>query len=84
LLIPEGYGCTGLNGKSGYVLGIPAQNQVQVNINSTGQNQFINANLSTQPQIIAIGEVGNGYTSTTGVNIPSVSIPGSFINISPL
>lgn len=86
LLIPNGYGCTGLNGLSGYVISLPAANQVQISINSSNQNAFISAGLPTQAQIVAIGDVNYGYVSTTGLSIPfsNFNVPGSFINISPL
>lgn len=38
----------------------------------------------TPAQILAIGDINTGITSSTGPNIPTTSIPGSFINISPL
>jgi hypothetical protein len=36
-----------------------------------------------QAQIIAIGDVNQGIISSTGPVIPTTTIPGSFINISP-
>jgi hypothetical protein len=84
LLIPKGYGCTQLNQISGYVLSLPAANQVQLSINSTQNvDTFVNASLSNKPQIVAVGDINTGITSTTGLSNPTTNIPGSFINISP-
>jgi len=83
LLIPNGYGCRQLNEQTGNVIAIPAANQVTLDLFSLYADNFVNANLDTKPQIVAVGGVNQGYISSTGVNIPSVSIPGSFINISP-
>ncbi len=37
----------------------------------------------TPAQIFAIGDINQGIISSTGPNIPTTAIPGSFINISP-
>lgn len=82
LLIPNGYGCTQLSGNSGYVISIPAPNQVEIMIDSTQANNFINASLDQVPQILAIGNIENGQTNigrTGNITYP----PGAFINISP-
>ena len=84
LLIPQGYGCVQLNGFYGYVIGIPAPNQVILNIDSSIQifNEFINFNGRTPPEIIAIGDINSGIISSTGRNMPETTVPGAFINIS--
>lgn len=41
LIIPSSYGSTQLNGLTGYVVAIPAANQISVTIDSTQANQFI-------------------------------------------
>jgi hypothetical protein len=82
VLIPNGYGCTQISGKDGFVISIPSPNQVEVTINSTKADPFVNTSLAQVPQILAIGNIENGQTNTgrTG-NITYT--PGSFINISP-
>lgn len=90
LLIPPPFGSIQLNNQTGYVLsipqvmGVPQLNQVTVSINSSvNVNPFIASSSTVQSaQIAAIGDINQGYTSTTGANIPLVTIPGSFINIS--
>lgn len=83
IFIPEGYGCVQLNGKTGYVISIPNDDEVVVNIDSSRNvNQFIAADLDNSPAITAIGDINSGIQSSTGVVIPSTAIPGSFINIS--
>lgn len=84
LLIPFGYGSTQLNMQTANVIDIPAANQVTINLFSFGANQFVNANTSQKPQIIAVGDYNTGIISSTGRSIPTTNIPGSFINISPL
>jgi len=85
LLIPPSYGCYQLNEVDGYVISIPAANQVVLDIDSSKNvNAFHSSSATTVPQILAIGDVNTGIISTTGRNIPSTNIPGAFINISPL
>jgi hypothetical protein len=89
LLIPVQFGSYQLNYQTGYVTALPAPNQVLININSLSVNVFTpnptNLPLSkTLPQIIAIGDINSGYISHTGNYAPFTSIPGAFINISPL
>lgn len=89
LLIPSKFGSRGLNEQTGFVIEIPASDQVTININSNGVDAFIASptflpfESQTPPQIVAIGDINSGIISSTGRNIPSTNIPGSFINISP-
>lgn len=88
LNIPSNYGSFQLNQRTGYVIDIPSATEVTLNIDSS-QNVAPFA-MSTPPgrvatslpQIVAVGDINYGYVSTTGSNIPLVTIPGSFINIS--
>ena len=83
LLIPASFGCRQLNGQSGFVISLPAPNQVEISIDSyQNVDQFISSSALTKPQIVAIGDVNTGIISSTGPRIPSTNIPGSFINIS--
>jgi len=86
LLIPNVYGTYQISGQTGYVIQIPAADEVVVNINSLNSDPFVTMPFygPTPPQILAIGDVNSGYISSTGQNIPFVGIPGSFINISPI
>lgn len=91
LLIPSAFGTIELNEQSGYVLSIPTPNQVVLGINSSRMTAFNSSATATtsQPQILATGDVNTGTVSTTGRSIPTINgntniaIPGSFINISP-
>jgi hypothetical protein len=85
LLIPDFYGSIQLNEEEGYVITIPAANQVTVTIYSEQANAFNPTPPfgPTLPQIIAVGDYNSGIISTTGATMPSTNIPGSFINISP-
>lgn len=84
LLIPNGWGSRGLNQQTGYVIGIPASNQVELNINSIAVNPFINIGFPTKPQIVAIGDFNSGSINANGRAPIATFIPGSFENISPL
>jgi hypothetical protein len=85
-VISQLYGERQLNQQTGLVISVPAANQVIVNIDSTNYDAFV-ANLnsrSTQPQIVAVGDVNSGVTNTSGRTNNGTFIPGSFIDISPL
>lgn len=85
LLIPNGFGARQLNEQTGFVTAIPAGNQVTINLNSSKADPFVtNAALFTQPQILAIGDQNSGNINTSGTYTQPTSIPGSFVNISPL
>jgi len=84
LLIPPSFGSRQLNGITGIVTSIPNPNQVTVNIDSSiNVDAFILSSATTQAQIVAIGDVNLGTINSTGLSNQSISIPGSFINISP-
>ena len=83
LLIPESYGSFQLNGQQGYVISIPAANQVTVSIVSNNSNAFMIGATTTPAQIVAIGDVNTGPINATGRLNNSTLIQGSFINISP-
>lgn len=84
LIIPITYGSRQLNEESGFVVAIPAQNQVVLNINSTNSNPFIASPTfgTTKAQILAIGDINSGIISSTGRSLPTTTIPGTFENIS--
>ena len=84
LIIPPSFGSRQLHGVIGYVIEIPASNQVLTDINSSQNvDTFFLSSATTRPQILPVGDINNGIISSTGRNIPSTHIPGSFINISP-
>lgn len=83
LVIPESFGSYQLNEQTGYVLSIPATNQVVLNINSTNANPFVSStNRFSQAQIMAVGDINNGPINIQGRQ-GNISVPGSFQNISP-
>ncbi len=83
LVIPLLSGCRELNQQVGYVMSIPAANQVVLNLNSSKVSAFTITTNSQQPQILPVGDINNGIISSTGRSIPTTNIPGSFINVSP-
>lgn len=84
LIIPRANKTYQLNESSGYVIAIPAANQVTLAINSSGFDTFATTSQSNQPQILAIGDINSGNISTSGNVSVSTLIPGSYQNISPL
>ena len=84
LVIPPFYGSYQLNNKLGYVIAIPAPDQVTLGIDSLGANQFIASPAygPTVPQIIPVGDVNTGQINTGRIGNLTF-IPGSFLNISP-
>jgi hypothetical protein len=83
LLIPQQFGCRQLNNQTGYVIAINLPNQITIDLNSLTSDPFVANSARTQPQIMAIGDTNSGQISSTGRVIPLVTIPGSFINVSP-
>jgi hypothetical protein len=84
LIIPRFNGTRQLNEQTGYVISIPSSNQVELGITSTGYDPFVTSTYPTQPQILAIGDISSGNINSSGNLNTSVSIPGSYQNISPL
>lgn len=84
LLIPSINGTYQLNEKTGYVIDIPASNQVVLDIDSLRLDPFVTTTQPTQPQILAIGDINLGNINASGNLNTSTLIPGSYQNISPL
>lgn len=84
LLIPFAFGCRLLDEQTGYVISIPAQNQVVLNINSVGIDPFTTSSINTKPQIVAVGDVNTGAINANGRAPTATFIAGSFENISPI
>ena len=84
LLIPPQFGCRQLNGQTGFVISIPASDQVVLDIYSAGGDAFQSSSAANQPQILAIGDTNSGQINSNGRSPTLTYVPGSFINISPL
>jgi len=84
LLIPPSFGCIELNARTGFVLSIPAANQVILDINSSNGNAYIASTSKIESsQILAIGDTNSGQLNANGPGSVLTYVPGSFINISP-
>lgn len=83
LIIPPTFGCRQLNEQTGYVISIPGDNQVVLDIYSAGGDAFTASSATTKAQILAIGDISNGAINANGRSPTGVFIPGSFKNISP-
>ena len=85
LIIPPSFGCYQLNEMTGYVVTIPAANQVGITINSTKNvDPYIASSATTVAQIIPVGDINNGTVNTQGRINQATAIPGSFIDVSPI
>jgi hypothetical protein len=85
LIIPPSSGCIQLNEITAYVIEIPSQIEVRLDIDTSfGVDQY---STSTNPivlaQILAIGDINQGAINANGRFNTSTLIPGSFQNISP-
>jgi hypothetical protein len=83
LIIPPTFGSRKLNEQQGYVISIPAANQVTLDIYSANVDPFINSSAPTQAQILAIGDINQGAINSSGRTNNGTAVLGSFINISP-
>ena len=84
LIIPPANGCRQLNESQGNVISIIEPNQVVLNIDSSQNiDPFVSNAGTTQPQILAIGDVNQGAINSNGRMQNGTFIPGSFIDISP-
>jgi hypothetical protein len=84
LIIPAEFGSYQLNESIGYVLSLPAENQVEISIDSSvNVDSYIVANSTQSAQILAIGDINQGVISNTGRTVLKTGIPGAFKNISP-
>jgi hypothetical protein len=82
LVIPPTFGIRQLNEQIAYVYSIPSPTQVVITINSNSYDPFVSSPATTQPQIMAIGDVNTGALNRSPF-YEHPFIPGSFINISP-
>ena len=84
LLIPASFGSIQLNNVTGYVIGLPAADQVEIAIDSSiNVNAFISSSATTKAQILAIGDINSGVANSSGSTSTGTFIPGSFLDISP-
>ena len=83
LIIPIPYGSRELNNAEGYVISIPASNQVEIAIDSINTKAFTNPGTGTPAQIKPIGDINSGVINSSGQQNLQTYIDGSFINISP-
>jgi hypothetical protein len=82
-IIPQSFGIRQLNEQEGYVLSIPNPNQVVVAIDSSFYDPFVSSSATTQPQILAAGDINSGFQNSQGRFNNGTYVPGAFINISP-
>ena len=86
LLIPPTFGSIELNGSTGFVLSFNSPTIMEVSIDSSRNvTVFDLTAVATiqNPQVVAIGDVNNGATNSSGLTNQGTFVPGSFINVSP-
>jgi len=85
LLISQLFGARQFNEKTAYVINIPSNTSITLALDSSSFDLFIaNPTLSTtQPQVVAVGDVNTGVINSQGRFVNGTFIPGSFQNISP-
>ena len=86
VLVPVAYGSVQLSNRQGYVVYVPSATEVTIGIPYFNVSNFISSPVyaPNPPQIIAIGDGNQGYINPTGRVTSTTTIPGSFINVSPL
>lgn len=86
LIISQLFGARQFNEQLAYVINIPSTTSVTLALDSSSFDLFIaNPTLDTsQPQIVAVGDVNTGQINQYGPSRTKPWIPGSFRNISPL
>lgn len=82
LIVPMPYGTYQLDNMQAYVISLPADNEVEINIDSSQMNAFVAASNPQKPQILPIGDVNSGVINSNGLNATGIAIPGAFINVS--
>lgn len=84
-VIPPQFGCRQLNGQTGVILSLSAVNQAVVSVDSSQNvDAFVSSSAATQPQLLTIGDVNTGTINSTGITGLGTSVPGAFINTSPI
>lgn len=84
--IPNMYRMIQLDEKEGYVISIPSPTTFIVNIDTTKYNSFVSSPSygPTKPQVMAIGDINSGAINSQGRINNGTTIPGAFINTSPI
>jgi hypothetical protein len=81
--MPPQWGMRQLNFRKGYVIGVPASNQVTVTIDALQFDPFITPSVSPpvvidNPQIIPVGDQNSGSSSPGGIPMNPNIIPGGY------
>jgi hypothetical protein len=86
LLIPQIYGARQFNEQTAFVIGIPSPTQITLQLDSSSYDVLVPNPTSgtTQPQVVAVGDVNSGQINSQGRKVNGTFIPGSFIDISPV
>lgn len=85
LLISQLFGARQFNEQTAYVINIPSTTTITLGLDSSFFDLFVpNPTLATtQPQIVAVGDVNSGHINSHGPKCTKPWILGSFRNISP-
>ena len=86
--IPPQWGMRQLNGLKGRVIAIPSDDQIEVDIDTSGFDAFTTPSLPAfvvidPAQVAGIGDVNYGSLSPGGRPVLPLTVPGAFLNQPP-
>ena len=82
--IPSDYGMTELNKRKGFVISVPSDTEIEVDLDSRSFTPFSVPASPTQPaQVLSAGDQNYGDLSPGGTPVIPQTVPGSFINVRP-
>ena len=86
--IPPQWGMRQLNGLKGLVLTVPADDQIEVDIDTTSFDAFVTPSpppfvVIDPAQVAGVGDANYGNLSPGGVPVLPMTVPGAYINQPP-
>lgn len=82
--IPSDFGMRQLNGKKGLVTAVPADDQIEVDINTIAFDAFsVPVGALQSAQVLGAGDQNYGNFSPGGVPVLPITVPGSYLNERP-
>jgi hypothetical protein len=86
-IVPYPWGMRQINEQLAYVISLVSPDTFVVDLDSSQFDPFISSPVHptpTTPQVLAVGDNNTGVISQTGRVVSATSIPGAFINLSPI
>ncbi|MDE1970964.1 MAG: hypothetical protein KGI50_05310 [Patescibacteria group bacterium] len=82
LTLPMQCGMREINNQYAYVLSLPSDYSVEIDINSSSYSSYSQLSTGTLGQILAVGDINQGQQNLTQSSQTNY-VEGAFINISP-